>query len=954
MLEPSGPACGDAEINQAEEECDDGNSLPGDGCSGKCLVERYWECPEEGKPCQLTFACGDGAIDPGEVCDDANTDDDDGCSASCTQQDPAYVCKEGEPCTKIHECGDGRVNLGEQCEDGGKPPVDGDGCDASCKKEAGYQCPKVGQKCTVITFCGDGAVQAGESCDDRGGMNPPGNDGCSTTCKVEADYSCPSTGGACTYLPKCGDGVISGAEVCDDGGGANPKSNDGCSADCKTIEDGWACPREGRPCRTICGDGKKLGKEQCDDGDTDDNDGCSSLCKIEPGKMCTDTVPQDCSGNAVCGNGKPEGNEPCDDGNKDWRDGCTPDCKAEPTCTTGACTSVCGDGILLPNAGPTECDDGNKVSGDGCDASCKIELGYTCSVEPTSMVLPMVIRDFIGWCPTGPYNSSANNAACDNDLTDTLVGHPDFEIDPGLGNQVDGTVATQLDGEGKPVNNYANTNTATVATGWTTGVENFKSWYRDDARYNKTLLTFATLVETAAGSGTFVYERNPFWPVDVTPTPATDPKLASLVVDPDGAGPLIAKEKTQSAGHNFYFTSELRYWFQYQPNAATPDPVLTFYGDDDVWVFIKNTLTADIGGIHGQNQESVVIKDDGDATVNRFDGGTTNIDLNLVAGSIYEIVVFQAERHVTGSNYQLTLQGFSAGKSVCEPSCGDGVVTADEECDDGANNKPNPGYGQCKTVTCTLGDYCGDGTTQAAGNEECDNGTNTSSYGDTAANACAPGCVKPPQCGDNKVNPPSEECDLGVNNTVDGYGGCTKQCQAGGYCGDGIENGTETCDDGVNDGIYGGCTADCKPAAQCDDGVLQSEWGEICDDAIPADAAKGCQNCTFADCGNELTEPEKDEQCDDGVNDGGYNECGPMCKLGPYCGDGVVQSDFEQCDDGEENNLGKYGECAPGCVYGPYCGDGKVQKPYEDCDDKNKKSGDGCSPACKKEVNVPK
>ncbi|HYQ18887.1 MAG TPA: DUF4215 domain-containing protein, partial [Polyangiaceae bacterium] len=618
---------------------------------------------------------------------------------------------------------------------------------------------------------------------------------------------------------------------------------------------------------------------------------------------------------------------------------------------------TCGDGILLPNAAMDECDDGNKVSGDGCDDTCHIEAGYTCSVTPTSMVLPMIIRDFIGWCPGSPYVSTADNSACDNDLTDTIVGHPDFEIDPGAGNQTDGTVATQLDAEGKPVNTYANTNNATVNTGWTTGVDNFKSWYRDTPKYNRPLLTSITLVETPAGSGTFVYERNAvapntgWWPLDVTPLPAGDPKLNSFVVDPDGAGPLKAAEKTQNAGHDFYFTSEVRYWFQYNPDPAKADPVLTFFGDDDVWVFIKNTLTADIGGIHGQTQESVVIKDDGDATVNNYGGGTTNIDLNLVAGNIYEIVVFQAERHVTGSNYKLTLQGFSAGKSVCNPKCGDGIVTADEECDDGINNKPTPGYGQCKTVTCTLGDYCGDGVTQAD-HEACDNGTNTSGYGDTTAKACSPGCVKPPVCGDSKVNTPNEECDLGAGNTVDGYGGCTKTCQAGGSCGDGIENGTETCDDGVNDGIYGGCTADCKPAAQCNDGILQSVWGEECDDAIPADKAKGCVNCTFANCGNKLTEPDKGEECDDGDNDGGYAECGPMCKLGPRCGDGVVQSMYEQCDDGD--NKGGYGECAPGCVYGPFCGDGKVQKPYEDCDDKNNKAGDGCSPACKKEVNVPK
>ena len=1223
MLEPSGPACGDGERNQDSEDCDDGNSLPGDGCSGTCLVENYWECPEEGKPCVLTFACGDGTLNPGEVCDDHNIADNDGCSGDCSMQDNSYVCKEGESCTLLYACGDGRVNGSEQCDDGQMPPASNDGCDATCKKEdgwecskpgqpckklpvcgngikelgevcddhnmvggdgcsaickpeggydcptageacvplyacgngvlepgelcddkntasndgcsadclhqdpdylcvvgkacvkivscgdgrvngseqcedndavptsgdgcsatcqieAGWKCPKVGQACTVITYCGDGKVQAGEACDDGGGMSPAGGDGCSAGCKVEADYSCPPTGGKCTYLPTCGDGKISGSEVCDDGGGATPKSGDGCTMTCTMVEPGWTCPRAGKPCKTICGDGVKLGVEQCDDGNVKDSDGCSSTCKIEPGKTCDNAVPQNCTGNAVCGNGVKEGNEPCDDGNGDWRDGCTPDCKVEPTCTTGACTDKCGDGILLPNAPDTACDDGNQTSGDGCDANCKVEAGYTCAVTPTSMVLPMTIRDFIGWCPT-TYNLSDDNGACDAVLAagannNYPMGHFDFEINPGAGANTVGTVKAQLDADGKPENAYgAGPLTPAAGNGWTTGQTNFQWWYRDNPKYNKTLNTRITLVETPAGSGTFVYERNPFWPLDATPTPGTDPKLQSLTV--------TGAEKTQDASHNFYFTSEVRYWFQFTPDAGKADPKLTFYGDDDVWVFIKNTLTADIGGIHGQVERSVTIKDDGDATVTRA-AGTANIDLNLVAGNIYEIVVFQAERHVTGSNYQLTLQGFSAGTSVCTPKCGNGIVTGEEECDDGANNKASPGYGECATVTCTLGGYCGDKVRQMSF-EACDNGTNTDSYGNTSSGACAPGCVKPAFCGDNQVNPPSEECDLGAGNTANGYGGCTTSCQLGPYCGDGIKNGnepcddgvndgtyntcspncalpprcgdsivqkdwgeecddpsdpncancklgaqcgngkvdsgeecddgvnnggygqcwpmckrgprcgdmivqvddgeecdlgqgnntgayggcnvdcsngpycgdgavsgTETCDDGVNDGLYGSCNADCTPAAQCGDGKLQQEWGEACDDAIPADAANGCVMCTFAACGNGLPEPAKGEQCDDGVNDGGYGECGPMCKLGPRCGDGVVQSMSEQCDDGTFS--GKYGECAPGCVYGPYCGDGKVQKPYEECDDKNKKSGDGCSPACKKEVNVPK
>lgn len=58
-----------------------------------------------------------------------------------------------------------------------------------------------------------------------------------------------------------------------------------------------------------------------------------------------------------------------------------------------------------------------------------------------------------------------------------------------------------------------------------------------------------------------------------------------------------------------------------------------------------------------------------------------------------------------------------ASGGTCYASCGDGIVTADEQCDDGVNN--GPGYGQC-AYDCTFGPYCGDGVVDLP--EECDDG----------------------------------------------------------------------------------------------------------------------------------------------------------------------------------------------------------------------------------------
>lgn len=65
---------------------------------------------------------------------------------------------------------------------------------------------------------------------------------------------------------------------------------------------------------------------------------------------------------------------------------------------------------------------------------------------------------------------------------------------------------------------------------------------------------------------------------------------------------------------------------------------------------------------------------------------------------------------------------------------------------------------------------------------------------------------------------------------------------SGPFCGDGVVDPDEVCDDGVNDSSYGSCTADCSGfGPRCGDDVIQGE--EICDDGNDVDG-DGCNtNC---------------------------------------------------------------------------------------------------------------
>ena len=110
----------------------------------------------------------------------------------------------------------------------------------------------------------------------------------------------------CPIPDVCGNSLVEIGEECDDG---NTDDSDGCSSVC-VIEPGFVCvsgPDSG-PCTTggpgsvslvVCGDSLVDGAEECDDGNTADSDGCSSTCVIEPGFGCPDGTA------APCGDGQP-------------------------------------------------------------------------------------------------------------------------------------------------------------------------------------------------------------------------------------------------------------------------------------------------------------------------------------------------------------------------------------------------------------------------------------------------------------------------------------------------------------------------------------------------------------------------------------------------------------------------------------------------------------------------
>lgn len=952
------------------EDCDPNDPASNNGCTYDCKQKEGWLCmPSTGQCIEDTQGGGDDPEIP-----------------------PVYV----------PECGNDIIDAGlnEECD------TSKTGCE-DCKAVTGYKCysspkgcsscdPEIKQ-CVKIQYGNSKLDPDGyEQCDDG---NTKNNDGCSSKGLIEEGYACPNVGEPC-IAAACGDGIRALGEECDDG---NNQNGDGCSARCR-IEDSAICSNNDlgskSKCKTgYCGDGTIGKNEQCEGSNN-----CSS-CHV------TNRVLTKC-GNGIINTNN---GEECDDGNKKGGDGCSPTCQIESAfeCYDNGkdtiCKPICGDGItmwMLNGDAAEECDDGNNISGDGCSTECKIEYGYECTdfeetPYPNTINLPVTYRDFIGRDKSGSgsgyvtaslYNQMTNSgrdADCTRQPTVTNsdgtaknvnkitrgYGHPDFENF--AGNLCLGIAKEQLGIDGKPVFSgninasccgnlsaaeCAEKGTAhnapskrTIASHLLCG-RTFDTWFRDVDGLNKTVQSTLLMEKTgsnsyvfdsqyppihnnAKGAGGVLFSKNPAYFTPLTNAGFKDHRTINALLCYDDSNNLInCNELAEFEKYNIQntysgnkwtgntlttpynvnggFTTEIHTYFQYNPAKAGDQSSLNFTGDDDVWVFVNNKLFVDLGGMHSRASAT------GTLTAKTCSNGQLcDENFNVYQGGVYDMHIFQTERAFSGSNFKLTLSGFiNSGKSTCTSMCGDGRIAGSEECDAGKNSSQAAFMG-C-TTSCTKQSYCGNGKVEEG--EQCDSGF---------------------KCQSNQ-----SWCDI-LGTKYNSSAMCDDNCKlTGSTCGNGKREGDEECD-GTSGLAYGEtCLKTCR-ISRCGDGILDTKAGEECDDGNTNENDSCSSTCQKPRCGDGVVSAT--EVCDDGINDGSYSHCGLNCTYwAPRCGDGVVQSAYEECDNGDAKNTGNYNGCTKSCKRASYCGDGIVNTEFsEECDDGNSKNGDGCTEACKQEVN---
>ncbi len=814
--------CGNGALDPGES-CDDQNRIAGDGCSAICQIPAGWNCIGVPSVCTLTALCGDGVLAASEACDDRNTTAGDGCAADCTSVGAGYLCPApGRRCVPL--CGDGMKIGAEQCDDGNA--VGGDGCSSTCQIEPGASCTGTPSVCKV-SVCGNGLKEGNEGCDCGSsltapwptGCNGPNGlyfgdaSGCSKTCTKEPSCRTGSTTQACAI--SCGNGALETGEVCDDG---NLNAGDGCSSTC-TLEPGFVCPPVAQDDSADCKETGNSGK-------------CLQLPIIYrdfKSEKETGGHPDFFFLGATIANPVSETGVQGQIGATTFsKRYCVPNSSgpAKKNDATNRCWDVAsatlGAGgkptFNVSRAGGTNCDcqfidwssdtNGGHVPGYTMAQSPTTGLTYTDGASGHPMYrgpAPIVTSatTFGQWWVDSTYTANTHTVGI---LEMKAIGGGQYQYSSQVNLVTGGFFPLDPPAHGFPLYTIAPAGPGTPPqmVGTEAMLCNLWPYWHSSAAF---------------GAGNNCRGDQYLWPPSLIPPDTTGICPGGLNCN----GKWYANQ--QGWFHDFWFTDEARTLFTYNG-----DFTLQFNGADDLFVFINGRLVVDLGGVHQRLPGKVTVTgatgmatiqeggsldlagtnilpcaagmdpytgvafnlqtgNDGNGHMNctnaTCDCRTRTVNLGLTMGRTYEIAVFGANRSPIESDYQITLGGFETSRSICQPRCGDGIVSAGEQCDCGdvtASSDPSCAgmtnndvtYGGC-TTQCRLAAYCGDGILNPG--EECDLGakSNTGSYG-TAG--CTPGCRTPRRCGDGSLDTSEgEQCDLG--DTVNGTAGaaCAGNCR---------------------------------------------------------------------------------------------------------------------------------------------------------------------------------